>query len=70
MEENISEILTTKKWSIIMEVINATVSDIESDWFLMKMNDQSEAVIWIIHKFFHKCGQWGYGFDTFDKNFQ
>ena len=70
MEENISEILTTKKWSIIMEVINATVSDIESDWFLMKMNDQSEAVIWIIHKFFHKCGQWGYGFDTFDNNFQ
>ena len=53
-----------------MEVINATVSDIESDWFVIKMNDQSEAVIWIIHKFFHKCGQWGYGFDTFDKNFQ
>ena len=61
MEENISD------WSQIMEVTEATVSEINSDW--LKNIDQSEVIFELFNKFFHKCGQWGYGFDTFDKTF-
>ena len=62
MEENISD------WSQIMEVTEATVSDIDSDW--LKNIDQSEVIFELFNKFFSQVRSVRLWFWHFWQNFQ